>query len=144
MVPGLSGAAEALVAGRVAAEALMVDACVVDRPGPSVMDPLTGKVKPSYTLVYPHPDHEAPLDGRCKVQQTLAQSSSPEAGGAVFTVQNARLDLPVGAGPVAVGDRVRLVSAASNPDLVGNVYRVKELFEKSWQTAQRVRVEELV
>ena len=128
-------AVEALLRGRVAAEALMVDSCIIERPGPSVMDPLTGKVKPSYTPVFA---------GRCKVQQTLAQSSSPEAGGAVYTVQNARLDLPVGAGPVAVDDHVRLVSAASNPDLVGNVYRVKELFEKSWQTAQRVRVEELV
>lgn len=127
-------AAEALAAGRVAAEALMVDSCIVDRPGPSVMDPLSGKVQPSYSPVY---------SGPCKVQQTLAQSSSPEAGGAVFTVQSARLDLPVGVGPVAVGDRVRMVVASSNPDLVGNVYRVKELFEKSWQTAQRVRVEEL-
>ena len=112
----------------------MIDSCIIDRPGKAVTDPETGKVAPSYTPVY---------TGRGKVQQTLAQSSSPEAGGAVYTVQNARLDLPVGAGPVAVGDRVRLVSAVSNPDLVGNVYRIVELFEKSWQTAQRVRVEEL-
>ena len=128
------GAEAALVAGRVAAESLMVDSCVIERPGESVTDPVTGVVSPAHSLVFAGP---------CKVQQTLAQSSSPEAGGAVFTVQGARLDVPVGAGPVATGDRVRILSAASNPDLVGNVYRVVELFEKSWQTAQRLRVEEL-
>lgn len=123
----------ALAAGRIAAESLMVDTCIIDRPGEPVTDD-DGVVSPSYTPVY---------SGPCKVQQTLAQSSSPEAGGAVFTVQGARVDLPVGVGPVATGDRVRMVTAASNPDLVGNVYRLVELFEKSWQTAQRTRVEEL-
>lgn len=116
------------------AEALMVDSCIIERPGESVTDPATGVVTPSYTPVY---------DGKCKVQQTLAQSSSSEAGGAVYTRQGARLDIPVGAGLVATGDRVRILSAASNPDLVGNVYQLVELFEKSWQTAQRLRVEEL-
>lgn len=128
------GAETALAAGRVAAESLMVDACIIDRPGEPVTDPETGVVSPAHSLVYVGP---------CKVQQTLAQSSSPEAGGAVFTVQGARLDIPVGVGPVAVGDRVRMTAAVSNPDLVGNQYRLVELFEKSWQTAQRVRVEEL-
>nr|WP_273544751.1 DUF6093 family protein [Arthrobacter jiangjiafuii] len=122
-----------MAAGRVAAESLMTDTCIIDRPGEPTTDP-DGVVSPSYTPVY---------IGRCKVQQTLAQSSSPEAGGAVFTVQGARLDIPVGMGTVATGDRVRMVTAMSNPDLVGNVYRIVEIFEKSWQTAQRVRVEEL-
>ena len=121
----------------------MLDTCIIDRPGEPVTDPETGAVSPSHTLVYPLPGWESEDDGRCKVQQTLAQSSSPEAGGAVFTVQGARLDIPVGVGPVATGDRVRIVTASSNPDLVGNVYRVVEIFEKSWQTAQRIRVEEL-
>lgn len=134
---------EALAAGRVAAESLMVDSCIIDRPGEPVTDPETGAVSPSYTLVYPILGWETEDDGRCKVQQTLAQSSSPEAGGAVFTVQGARLDIPVGVGPVETGDRVRITGSLSSPALVGNVYRVVEIFEKSWQTAQRVRVEEL-
>lgn len=124
----------ALAAGRIAAESLMVDPCIIDRPGEPVTDPETGAVSPSHTPVY---------DGPCKIQQTLAQSSSPEAGGAVFTVQGARVDIPVGAGPVATGDRVRLGEGVHNPDLTGNTYRIVEIFEKSWQTAQRVRVEEL-
>ena len=125
---------EALAAGRALAESLMVDTCIIDRPGEAVTDPETGAVTPSYTPVY---------IGRCKIQQTMAQASSPEAGGAVFNVQTSRVDLPVGVGPVETGDRVRLPVAASNPALAGNTYRVRELFEKSWQTAQRIPVEEL-
>lgn len=125
---------EALAAGRALAESLMVDTCIIDRPGGAVTDPETGAVTPSYTPVY---------IGRCKIQQTMAQASSPEAGGAVFNVQTSRVDLPVGVGPVETGDRVRLPVATSNPALAGNTYRVRELFEKSWQTAQRIPVEEL-
>ena len=117
------------------AEKGMVDTCIIERPsGEPVTDPDTGVVSPSHELVY---------EGRCKVQQTLAQSTDAEAGGAVFTVQGSRLDIPVGAGPVRTGDRVRMLSGVHNPALAGNVYRIVELFEKSWQTAQRVRVEEL-
>lgn len=116
------------------AEALMVDTCIIDRPGEPVTDPETGAVTPSYTPVY---------EGKCKVQLTASQAASPEAGGAVFTVQRGRVDLPVGAGPIETGDRARITAARFNPALVGNVYRVTELFEKTWPTAQRIPVEEL-
>ena len=125
---------EALFAGRVLAESLMVDRCRIERPGEVVTDPETGVVSPSFELVY---------EGPCKVQQTLAQSSSQESGGAMFTVQDSRLDIPVGAGPVAPGDRATMLTGVYNPALEGNVYRVTDLFEKSLQTAQRLRVEEL-
>lgn len=116
------------------AESLMVDSCIVDRPGEAVTDPDSGVVSPSYSPVY---------EGKCKVQLTASQAGSPEAGGAVFNVQRARVDLPVGVGPIETGDRVRLTAGRFNPALVGNVYRVTELFEKSWPTAQRIPVEEL-
>ena len=124
----------ALPSLQVAAESLMVDACIIERPGEPVTDPETGVVSPSHTLVY---------EGRCKLQQTLAQSSSREAGGAVYTTQDTRLDIPVGVGPVRVGDWVTMVSGAHNPDIAGTRFRVMGPFEKSWQTAQRLRVEEL-
>ena len=117
------------------AERMMVDVCRIERPGEVVTDPETGVVSPSFELVY---------EGPCKVQQTLAQSSSQESGGAMFTVQDSRLDIPVGAGPVAPGDRATMLTGVYNPALVGNVYRVTDLYEKSLQTAQRLRVEELL
>lgn len=116
------------------AEAMMVDTCIIDRPGEPVTDPDSGAVTPSHTLVY---------EGKCKVQQTQAQASSPEAGGAVFTVQTSRLDLPVGAGPIETGDRIRITGARFDPALLGSEFRVTELFKKSWPTAQRIPVEEL-
>lgn len=116
------------------AEAMMVDSCIIDRPGEAVTDPETGAVTPSYTPVY---------EGKCKVQLNAAQAASPEAGEAVFTVQRSRVDLPIGAGPVATGDRVQMTAVRFNPALAGNTYRITELFEKSWPTAQRIPVEEL-
>lgn len=113
----------------------MVDQCRIERPAGSVVDPDTGEVVPAYELVW---------EGRCEVQQTMAQSANPEAGGAVFTVQDSQLKVPVGVGPVAVGDRATMLTGVYNPALVGNVYRVTETFEKSRQTSQRLRVEELV
>jgi len=127
-------AADAVAEGRTQAELLMFDACVVDRPGPVVTDPDTGVAAPSLSRIYA---------GKCKVQQTIAQSSNPTAGGHSFTVQSTRWDTPVSAGPFAVNDVVTMTGAVLDPQLVGRVYRVVELFHKSGATAQRVRVEEV-
>lgn len=116
------------------AEAMMVDTCIIDRPGEPVTDPDSGAVTPSHSMVY---------EGRCKVQLNTSQAASPEAGGAVFNAQRSRVDLPVGVGPIETRDRIVITAARFNPALVGNVYRVTELFEKSWPTAQRIPVEEL-
>jgi hypothetical protein len=127
-------ALDAVLRGREAAETLMFDACTVDRPGPVVTDPDTGAVTPSLSRIY---------EGKCKVQQSGAQSSNPTAGGHSFTVQNTRWDTPITAGPFAVNDVVTMTGAVLDPQLVGRVYRVMELFHKSGATAQRVRVEEI-
>jgi hypothetical protein len=112
----------------------MVDACVVGRPVDVYTDQVTGQVSTVSAPVY---------EGPCKVQQTIAQSSNPEAGGRQFTVQSARLDLPVSAGPLMVDDTVTITAAVLDAQLVGRVFRVVELFHKSFATAQRVRVEEV-
>ena len=125
----------AVLAGRREAEALMVDACTVTRPGGPVTDPDTGNVTPSMTPVYAGP---------CKVQQTISQASNPEAGGHAFTVQDSRVDFPVSAGPLLVDDVVTVTSSVLDPQLVGRVFRVIELFHKSFATAQRTRVSEMV
>ena len=126
---------DAVLRGREAAEALMLDSCTVIRPGPVVTDPATGNVTPSSTPVYA---------GRCKVQQTISQASNPSAGGHQFTVQDSRVDFPVSAGPLAVSDSVTITASALDPQLVGRVFRVDELFHKSFATAQRTRVSEVV
>jgi hypothetical protein len=82
--------------------------------------------------------------GPCKVQQTISQASNPEAGGHAFTVQDSRVDFPVSAGPLLVDDVVTVTSSVLDPQLVGRVFRVIELFHKSFATAQRTRVSEMV
>ena len=112
----------------------MKDMCEVKRPGASVTDPETGEVTRAGTVVY---------TGKCRLQQTLAQASNPEAGEHQFTVQGIRWDTPVGAGPFRVGDVVKMTAASLDAQLVGKVYRVAELFNKSYATSQRCRVEEV-
>lgn len=116
---------------RTQAEALMLDTCTVHRPGEPVTDPGTGVVTTPLTLVY---------TGKCKFQQTLAQSSNPVAGGHQFTVQDTRWDTPVGVGPFLVDDVVTATASLLDPDLVGSVFRVTDLFHKTAATAQRTRV----
>lgn len=128
------GAAEAVLAGRREAEALMVDVCVVRRQTGKATDPVTGRVVPVLAPVY---------SGACKVQQTMAQSNTTVSGDYQFTLQNTRLDVPVSAGPLRVNDTVELTSSALDPQLVGRVYRVVELFHKTFATSQRTRVEEV-
>jgi Family of unknown function (DUF6093) len=128
-------AAAAVAAGRREAEALMLDACEVHRPGPQVTDYFTGAVTTSSVLVY---------EGPCKLQQTISQASNPSSGGHAYTVQDVRWDTPVSAGPFLVDDVVTVTAAALDGQLVGRVYRVSELFHKSGATAQRVRVTEVV
>ena len=128
-------AVDAALRGRLSAEALMLDACAVTRPGAPVTDPETGEVTPSSTPVY---------SGPCKVQQTISQASNPTAGGHQFTVQDVRWDTPVTAGPFLVGDVVTMTASVLDPQLVGRVFRVIETFHKSGATAQRTRVSEVV
>lgn len=117
---------------RTQAESLMLDSCTVQRPGEPTTDPDTGAVTPSLSAVY---------TGPCKVQQTIAQSSNPTAGGHQFTIQDSRVDFPVAAGPLMVDDVVTVTASVLDPQLVGTVFRIVELFHKSMATAQRTRVE---
>lgn len=128
-------AESAVLAGRREAEALMVDECQVHRPGDPVTDYFTGQVTTPRTLIY---------EGRCKVQQTISQAGNASVGGHQFTVQDSRVDFPVSAGPLQVDDVVTLTVSVLDPQLAGRVFRVGELFHKSFATAQRTRVEEVV
>lgn len=128
-------AVDAVLRGRVAAEAQMRDSCAVHRPGQPVTDPVTGKVTAPLAPIY---------SGRCKVQQTISQASNPAAGGHSFTVQGSRVDFPVSVGPLQVSDVVTMTASVLDPQLVGRKFRVVETFHKSGATAQRTRVEEVV
>lgn len=121
---------------------------MISRPGAPVTDNDTGNVTVPSIDVYAGP---------CKVQQTISQSANPTAGGHKFTVQSARLDIPVSVTGVQVGDiaTASFLDTATYPDgsfpsdtlypaAIREVsFRVIELFEKSYATAQRLRVEQI-
>jgi hypothetical protein len=137
----------ALAAGRAAAEAIMLDACVITRPtgAPGTVDRVTGERDPApVETVYPLPDAEAPADGRCKVQTFEPYESNRDSGGHVYTEQRYSLHIPVSVTGIRVGDRVQITAAVSDPQLVGRTYRIAGLHHKTYATAQRLPMEEVV
>lgn len=128
-------AAEAVRMGQAVAESRMIDTCTIGRQSGVFTDPSSGQVVPTFTTVYA---------GKCEVQQTISQASSPVTGGHRYTVQNVMLKVPVAVTGLRIDDTVTLASAVIDPELVGRVFRLSELFYKSYPTARRFRVEEVV
>lgn len=130
-------AESAVLQGRAAAEALMVDACTITRvTGPAgPMDPDTG--------VSTAPPTSTPYSGKCRVQTYEAHESTPDSGDHVFTVQRYAIHVPVGA-DAKVDDRVRITACRMDPDLVGREYTVVALLHKTFATANRLAVDEIL
>ena len=127
-------AVDALLRGRVAAEALMVDACTIQRPGTPVTDPNTGVVT---SVLYPI------YTGKCKVQSKDSAMSSPEAGGHVFVVVSRQVHIPAGAADVRNDDVVTVTASVLNPFGIGRKYRVEGFTPDSFDTAARIPVKEI-
>lgn len=113
----------AVLAGRKAAEALMVDRATVTRPtvttGPDGLDTMT----------------EAPIwAGPCKVQTYEAHETSANAAGALVTIQRYSIHLPHHVDAVRVGDLIRVTGYLS-------AFRVTGLFDKTHVTSRRFQVD---
>ena len=110
-------AESAVLAGRVAAESLMVDACIIDRPvGDSVLNTTTGQMEQAYAVLY---DGLTPGAGaKCRVQNPGTQAANPNAGEHQFVILGLILQLPIDATVYKIGDRVRITAAALDPALV--------------------------
>lgn len=137
--------AKALAArGRRAAERDMVDTCTIVRvtgvPGP--IDPDTGQRPPAPTATVYGPGI-LPANGKCKVQTYEAHESTPDSGEHVFTVQRYYVHLPVAA-DVAKDDQITIAATVLDPNLAGRTYRVVGLLHKTFATANRVIVDEIV
>lgn len=135
-------AESAIFEGREAAEALMIDRCIVERrTGETVTDPVTGVVGDAWARVYPtESDIAAGNDGKCKVQGRTAVAIEPSAAGHQFTIEQLMLHLPVSAKSQA-DDRVTIVAATIDPDLAGAEFRLTELARGTYRTADRWNVE---
>lgn len=129
----------AVLAGRQAAEALMVDACVVTRGGGAgVRDPETGLVVPSAgTEVY---------SGPCKVQTRNMAVTDTDAGEREFGVLAWELHLPVADSEnVHRGDTATITAAHPVSSVaVGQSFTVAGPHAGTLKTARRLPVEAVV
>lgn len=130
-------AESAVLQGRAAAEALMLDTCsIVRTTGPA------GPIDPDTGLPTPAPTAQV-YAGKCRVQTYEAHESTPDSGDHVFTVQRYYIHLPVAA-DVRRDDQITITAAVLDPALVGRSYRVVGLLHKTYATANRVIVDEIV
>lgn len=129
-----------LARGRAAAEALMVDACAIQRVTGTTLDPDTGAETPTYMPVYA---------GRCRFQSRNLTGASPQAGQQRVDLYVLELQIPATVTGVAVNDVVT-VTASVDPELVApradgtpRLFRVANLMHKTHATARRLPLEEV-
>lgn len=125
--------APALARGRTAAEALMVDTCTIRRYGAPVTSTLDGTVTRATTVVY---------SGKCRIQQTDAESRTEDSGEAYLHLQRVVVQLPMSVVGLQILDEVTCNTSAHDPDLPGRVWLARDLGHKTHMTSRRVRAEE--
>ena len=109
------------------AESLMVSPCVIRRGGTVTSDPDTGAdVVVGGVSVY---------EGGCKLQSREGEIRSGEVGSSTGVSQNWQVHVPVTAGPFQAGDVVAVL---------GRTFRVEAPHVKTWQSAQRLPVSEVL
>lgn len=111
----------------------MVDQCTIRRVATETTDPDTGDPSRTYTAVYA---------GKCRFQQSDVQARPETAGEAYLLMSRRELQVPISVTGLRVSDEVT-VTASLDPDLVGRVFLVRDLFAKTHATARRVGVEEV-
>lgn len=126
-------ATTAVLAGRRAAEALMVDACTIQRVTGTSTNDTTGVVTPTYSMIYA---------GKCRVQQIVPVSKPADIGQAQVWLQRLELQVPISVTGIASDDLVTITASLLDADLVGRTFRVRELGHKTHLTARRVQLEE--
>lgn len=120
--------------GRRAAEAGMVDACVIRRRTGETVG-ADAVVTPTWATLY---------TGKCRVQvRSQSQAGQGvEVGEAYRIVERSEVHLPITVTGLAEGDRIEVTASAHDPELVGKVFTVRDVIAKSHLTARRVTVAE--
>lgn len=128
---------EAVTRGRIFAESLMLDSVVVwrDGEGEPTVDEWGVITPPPPVVVY---------EGAAKSQNDRTYPSAPTvADSSTVTEMVSHVHFPHGTSDVRSGDVVEWVSSL-NPRLVGRKVRVEVDMDKTWNTALRMNVVEVV
>ena len=123
---------------RTMAESLMVDTGSAKRPtGESVQDASTGTQTPTYTTII--------ASSKCKIQARALVVTTPEVAGRTAAIERLELHLPVGSTALKAGDIWTLTAVGTlSSSRVGRTLRVMGPADKTFQTALRYQVEEIV
>ena len=90
------------------------------------------------------PEMVAVWSGPGKVQSQQSYPSQPEVGGGTITLAVFEVHIPVGADVSPRVDDVFVVEASRDQALTGSRFRVRVDPSKTWRTARRYNVEEVV
>lgn len=127
-------ATSAALAGRAAAERLMLDTGTAKRPtGEMVYDPGTQTEVEATTDLFTSP---------CKIQTRQVQEKAVEVGARTATVVRVELHLPADTAPLEVDDLWTVDTPGELSTVpAGRTFRVLAPFEKGLATARRYDVE---
>jgi hypothetical protein len=128
----------ALDQGRAIAESLMTDTVTVRyATGTTTIDETTGSETPVYATRF---------TSKCKIQTRALQARQEEVGGRTATTVTVELHLPVDSPATEPGDiaEITAVGALADVQLLGRKYRIVAPVAKSYATARRLDVEEIV
>jgi hypothetical protein len=129
-------ATTAVLRGRVAAERLMTDTVSITRVTGSSTNSETGVVTPTTSTIY---------TGAAKVQQGGVPIGQPrDLGEASVQLVHLQLHIPVSATGVRVDDIATVTASTLDPDLVGRVFNIRSVAHKSYLTARRMDIEEVL
>jgi hypothetical protein len=129
--------ASVLARGRAFAAQGFIDTCTVERRGAPVTNDLDGTVTYPMTPIY---------SGPCRVQQAAAPWAGPATvGQAGIGLSALQLDLPVvGSEGVTKDDVVTVTACVNDADLVGRTFTVQGAHHKSFATARRLPLQEIL
>ena len=127
------GRAELVARAQARTEAVnLTDACTIRRRTGETNDPFSGAITPTWAALY---------SGKCRVQQSLAQADQHDAGEDYQLQLRLILQLPMPVTGLEVGDEVTM-TVSQDPDLVGRVFLIRDLFHKTDASARRVGITE--
>jgi hypothetical protein len=125
--------------GQLAAEALMVDSCTIQRVTGTSTNDTTGVVTPTYSTIY---------TGKCKLQAVGSKGQAPARPHVVDQAQvflfQLELHVPMSVTGVQADDVVTVTASLLDADLTTRVWRIRALSHKSFQTARRFTLEEVL
>jgi hypothetical protein len=122
------------LAGRTAAEALMVDTCVISRSsGSGTFNETTGAYSGSSTEVYA---------GKCRVKPRDNADRVVQYGQEAVSFWPFIVSVPMSVTTVALDDVVTITDSALDPALFGLSLRVREVLSGTHLTARRLSCEE--